>query len=133
MNLKSRYEEIEEIASYASELPDEAKEWLNSFVAEYVCADFKHGGEIVNTTKEDRRECWSKNNSRNRCAHTKEKACGSLNYIEDMSTRELADNLEDGNDYILKLDEAVFDEKSSNGETSGKKKTKHPNSTLSKR
>lgn len=129
LNLKSRYEEIEEISSYVHDLPEEAQAWMNSFVAEYVCADFRHGGEVVNTTKEDRRECWSKNNNRNRCIYNKEKSYGSLNYIEDMSNSEIADNMVVKNDYILQLDDAEFDESTE----TGKKKAKNPNSTLPKR
>lgn len=109
LNLKSRYEEIREISTYAHDLSTEDKAWLNSFVAEYVCADFKHGGEIINTTKEDRSECWSKNNSRNRCVFNKEKSYGSLNYIEDMSFSEMSDTMATPIDYILRLDDAEFD------------------------
>jgi len=45
MNLKSRYEEIEDVASYANTLSEDDKDWLNRFSQEYICGNFTHGGE----------------------------------------------------------------------------------------
>jgi len=129
LNLKSRYEEIIEIAGYADSLNKEDKEWLNSFVAEYVCADFKHGGEIVNISKEDRSICWAKNNNRNNCIFNKEKSYGSLNYLEELTIGELSDVMISDVDYILQLDDAEFDKSTK----TDKKNTKKPSSSLKKR
>lgn len=96
INLKSRYEEIEDIASYAKDLPEEAKDWLNRFTQEYVCANFKHKGEKIHTTEKLRKSCFNRNNARNRDVYTQQKAQNSLNYIEDYRTIE--ENIDDSGD-----------------------------------
>lgn len=86
MNLKSRYEEIEDLASYADSLPEEAKEWLNSFSNEEICANFKHNGPRINDVKDKKatKRIYDKNNARNRCIMTREKSQGTLNYLEEL-------------------------------------------------
>lgn len=76
----------------------------------------QHGGELINDTKEHRSVCWAKNNNRNECLYNKEKSYGSMNYIEDLSNAEVADNLVDKVDYILNLDDAEFNSKSKDSE-----------------
>lgn len=80
MNLKTRYEEIVDIASYFDTLPESAKEWMNSFVEESVNANFNHKGPKIYTKVEDKRAIYGRNNARNRDILTKVKACGK--YIE---------------------------------------------------
>lgn len=82
LNLKTRYEEIEDLASYAKDLPEDAKEWLNAFAEEEICANFNHRGPKLNTEVDEKRRCYRNNNARNRCIMTREKAQGTLNYIE---------------------------------------------------
>lgn len=84
LNLKTRCEEIEDLASYAHLLTDEDKAWLNSYAEEEICANFNHKGPKLND-KEDaatRSRIYNRNNQRNRCIFTQEKAQGCLESIE---------------------------------------------------
>ncbi len=83
LNLKSRYDEID--YDYIHLLNKDEKEWLNNFTEEYVNANFQHKGEAIMTTKEEKKERYNRNNSRNRCIYTKSKAGGKLSYLEDLS------------------------------------------------
>lgn len=96
-NLLTRQDELDDILSYSKDVPDQMteviladgttkmmnpKEWLNRFVEEEVHADFQHGGQILNRSKKDKKRVYNKNNARNRCIYTKEKAQGKLEYVE---------------------------------------------------
>lgn len=85
-NLKSRYNEIEDLASYANTLPEEAKEWLNAYANEEICANFNHKGPKLNDQSDPkvRSRIYNRNNERNRCILTREEAQGTLNYVEDL-------------------------------------------------
>lgn len=85
-NLKTRYEEISDVASYAHLLNEEEKQWLNSFMEEEVCANFDHKGIKLNDKNDaaTRSRIYNRNNERNRCIITREAAQGTMNYIEDM-------------------------------------------------
>ena len=78
--------------SYVDQLTDEEKDWLDRFSHEYVCGNFNHSGEILHNTDELRKDCYARNNRRNRDIHTQESAKGMLNSVEQMydhwSTRE---------------------------------------------
>jgi len=90
LNLKTRYEEIEDLASYAKTLPPEAREWLNNFSEEYICANFNHKGTKLHTTDQQRKGCYNRNNARNRCVFSRQKAQGedSMDYLEDLKNKE---------------------------------------------
>lgn len=88
LNLKSRYEEIEDIASYADQLTKEEKAWLNQFSQEYICANFNHGKKPLHDTKELKKSCYDRNNARNRCQLTRKKASGELQSIEELRHQE---------------------------------------------
>ena len=90
LNIKSRYNEIEDLASYADTLPLEAKEWLNRFAEEEINCNFKHAGEKLNDfeDKENRKRLWLRNNARNRCIYTKEESQQTLNYLADLEKDE---------------------------------------------
>lgn len=75
-NLKTRQEEIEDIASYANKLPKEAKQWLAKFADEYVGASF--GKNSLHKTKELKKSVYDSNNRRNRDIFTKAKAMNKL-------------------------------------------------------
>jgi len=85
-NLKSRYEEIEDLASYAHTLSKENQAWLNSYAQEEICANFNHNGQKLNDSSdpEVRRRVYNRNNQRNRCIMSREKSMGQLNYLEDL-------------------------------------------------
>jgi hypothetical protein len=82
VNLKSRQEEIDDIKSYFDQLTPAEKEWMNRFVEEEVHANMNHDGPKLNKSKKDRKRVYNKNNARNRCIYTKEKAKGMLEYVE---------------------------------------------------
>lgn len=90
LNLKSRYNEIEDLASYADTLPLEAKEWLNRFAEEEINCNFKHPGEKLNDfeDKENRKRLWLRNNARNRCIYTQQESQQTLNYLDDLKKDE---------------------------------------------
>ncbi len=178
LNLKSRYEELEDISEYFHTLPDEAKEWMNKYTENVVNASFdkKEDNNLVNleftrdllktyikdlkkdnpknkrvitfvnkylirrdnvpldiikdlffenderkqvrligklkkalleniknTKKREvnkvikliQKEVYNVNNSRNRCILTREKAGGSLNYIEELNENDQSMSNED--------------------------------------
>lgn len=73
------------------------KEWLNSFVEEHINANFKHKGVKLMKKKEEKRERYRANNSRNKDIYTREKAQGKLNYIEDVkdtASKDVADDFD---------------------------------------
>jgi hypothetical protein len=88
VNLITRKEEIEDVKSYFHKLSPEEKEWMNSFVEEEVCANFNHKGTKINKTKKDRKKIYDKNNARNRCIYTREKAQDKLKFMENLNDLE---------------------------------------------
>lgn len=178
LNLKSRYEELEDIGEYFHTLPPDAQKWLNNYTENFVNASFSKEDEdnlvnidftktlikeclknlkknttvskkvksfvnkylirsdnvpiqlikdlffednekkqlrllkklkeallnnIKNTKKREvnkvikiiEKEVYNTNNSRNRCILTKEKAAGTLNYIEELTENEQLSSSED--------------------------------------
>lgn len=75
-NLLSRQELISDF-DYLHKLNDKEKAWLNKFVEEEVNASFKHKNPL-NKTKKQRKVCYNRNNSRNRCLLTKNKMLGNV-------------------------------------------------------
>jgi hypothetical protein len=51
---------------YIDKLSPEEKKWLSNFNEEWLGANFNHGGEILHKKKEEKREIYNRNNSRNR-------------------------------------------------------------------
>lgn len=85
-NLKTRYEEIEDVASYAHTLNAEEKAWLNSFVEEEICANFDHKGIKLNDQNDPvtRSRIYGRNNQRNRCIMTRENAQNLMENVDDI-------------------------------------------------
>ena len=56
------------------------------FTKEYVNAeiDTKRPRKNLHRTKSMKKDCYDRNNARNRCIYTREKAQGALNYTEDI-------------------------------------------------
>lgn len=105
LNLKSRYEEIEDLESYANTLSDEDKAWLNAFSQEEICANFNHKGPKLNDQSDPkvRSRIYNRNNERNRCIHTIQKIQGklqSLNELDLDKEKECEDH--NGYDYVDK-------------------------------
>lgn len=82
VNLKTRKEAIEDVKSYFHKLTPEEKKWMNSFMEEENNANFNHNGPKLNKTKEEKKKIYNRNNARNRCIFTREKAQDKLNFIE---------------------------------------------------
>ncbi len=76
LNLKTRYDLVD--YDYIDSLTEEEKDWLNRFTEEYVHANFKHDGKVLQKTKKLKKACYDSNNSRNRDIFTKSKAAGQL-------------------------------------------------------
>jgi hypothetical protein len=104
-NLKTRQEEIEDLYDYVDKLNEEEKAWLNAFSNEEICANFNHKGPKLNDQSDPtvRSRIYNRNNERNRCIMTREKAQGCLNYIEDIDL----DNEEEAHNEETKEDEFI--------------------------
>lgn len=83
-NLLTRQEEVEDVRSYWNQLNDDEKAWMNKFMAEYNNAEgvADDDTEALHNTQELRKACRDKNNARNRCLYTQQKAQGKLKYTE---------------------------------------------------
>lgn len=121
LNLKTRYEEISDIASYFNKLPKEAKEWMHSFTEEWVNAKFDHKGQKIHKEVEQKRQIYNRNNARNRDILTKVKACGKYIEIDNPKSKKIS-NGENLEDYLIYR---VDEEKNSKAKTiKFKKKSK---------
>ena len=80
LNLKTRYEEITDVASYFNTLPEDAKKWIHSYTEEAINANFNHKGRKIIRKVEDKRAIYNRNNARNRDILTRAKASGQ--YVE---------------------------------------------------
>ena len=77
LNLKTRYELID--YDYINKLCEADKAWLNKFTEEYVNAslDTKDITNNFHNSEELKKDCYRRNNARNRDILTKAKACGN--------------------------------------------------------
>ena len=98
-NLKTRTDLID--YDYIDKLSDEEKEWLNKFTEEYINANVKKK-DALHKTKKQRKDCYDRNNARNRCILTKAKAAGKADSLDD-AIEIIDENLEDR--LIEELDE----------------------------
>lgn len=84
VNLKTRYELISDY-DYLDKLTDKEKSWLNKFTKEYVNADLdKKKGKNLHKTDKMKKDCYDRNNARNRCIWTKCKASGKFVSIDEV-------------------------------------------------
>lgn len=90
MNLKTRWEETYDIAEYVHKLDPEAKAWMNKFMGEYVGAslDTEDLSNNLHNTPALKKSCFDRNNARNRCIYTKQKAMGNLVDLESIKEAE---------------------------------------------
>jgi hypothetical protein len=76
---------------YLKKLNDAELKYLNQFMAEYVSGAFKkteegdYSSDNMHKTIEERRECYSRNNSRNRCGLTISNATGQTLRCDDIN------------------------------------------------
>lgn len=104
LNLKTRYELIE--SDYIDKLSEKEKAWLNKFNEEYVNSSLntKEPRKNLHRTKKLRKDCYDRNNSRNRDILTRAKASGTGIYLEDLKREDrLTSNPE--NKLIEELDQ----------------------------
>lgn len=85
LNLRSRFELLE--FDYKDKLNKKQKDWLNKFNEEYVNAslDSKNLSKNLHNTDKLKKDCYNRNNARNRDILNRGKASGTLNYLEDLS------------------------------------------------
>jgi hypothetical protein len=97
LNAKTRYEVLD--MDYLKKLSEDELVFMNQFMAEYVSGAFKkeedgeYSEENFHKTPEERRECYTRNNVRNRCAMTVASATGNLIKVDDIGS--LIDELTD--------------------------------------
>ena len=83
LNLKTRTDLID--YDYLDQLTPKEKKWLNKFTEEYVGAslDTENLKKNLHNTKELKKDCFDRNNARNRCILTLQKAQSRIEYIEE--------------------------------------------------
>lgn len=100
---------------YLKKLNKKELEFLNQFMGEYVSGAFKktkegeYSDENMHKTVEDRRECYTRNNTRNRCGLTVSNATGQTYRSDDITsfmdsltdTDLMADNINAFSDYVV--------------------------------
>lgn len=85
-NLKSRADLID--YDYIDKLSDKEKEFLNSFTEEFIGANLKHKGKKLHRSAKMKKDCYDRNNARNRDVLTKAAITGKKVYIEDAFSNE---------------------------------------------
>lgn len=97
LNARTRFEVLD--MDYLKKLDDAELNFMNQFMAEYVSGSFKkdekgqYSSENLHKTDEERRECYTRNNVRNRCGLTVSNATGQTYRADDIS--EFLDSLTD--------------------------------------
>jgi hypothetical protein len=87
-------------------LSDREKAWLDKFTTEYTNAGkLTKEHKPLHKTKALKKDCYDRNNSRNRCQWTRQKASIGAKYLEDNKSV-LVYNSEE--DLIKKIDQEVF-------------------------
>lgn len=77
---------------YLKKLDDAELQYLNQFMAEYVSGAFKktddgeYSSANLHSTIEERRECYTRNNTRNRCGLTISNATGQTYRADDITS-----------------------------------------------
>lgn len=100
---------------YLKKLDDAELKYLNQFMGEYVSGAFKKVGdeysdENMHKTVEERRECYTRNNTRNRCGLTVSNATGQTYRSDDITG--FMDSLTDADsmvDSVNAFSDYVFD------------------------
>ena len=88
LNLRSRFELID--YDYLDKLTKEEKTWLNKFTEEYTNAklDVVDLTKNLHNTQVLKKDCFDRNNARNRDILTRTKAAGETVYLEDIKGNE---------------------------------------------
>lgn len=93
-NLRSRTELLD--YDYLSKLTDKELKYLNKFTEEFVNAsvDVKKPWRNLHKSKKSMRECFNRNNARNRDVLTQQKAMGKHIYLDDIQDVGNLNNIE---------------------------------------
>jgi len=115
-NLKTRSDLID--YDYINQLSSKDKAWLDKFTKEYVNAslDSRNPKKNLHNTPELKKDCYDRNNSRNRDILTRAKASGSvIDYLELHKAELIENNNIEEKELIEGLDgvdsEVISDEK----------------------
>mgnify|MGYP003345048021 CR=1 FL=1 len=109
LNLKSRYELID--YDYVHKLSEEEKKWLNKFTEEYVNASLNTedlNSNLHNTT-DLKRDCYRRNNARNRDILTRAKASGNHVSTDDLLVSDKVLKVEIEENLLEKIGESLSD------------------------
>lgn len=85
---------------YIEKLSDEEKEWLSNFTEEYLGARLNHKGKKLHKTKRLKKDCYDRNNQRQRDIYNIKKVTGHLGMEDELVVPETGDNVED---YLIDL------------------------------
>jgi hypothetical protein len=87
LNLKSRTELLD--YDYLDKLDEKELEWLNKFTEEYVHAslDTERPRKNLHSTKAMRKDCYDRNNARNRDVLVRQKAQNKNVYLDDIKAK----------------------------------------------
>jgi hypothetical protein len=68
---------------YIDKLSDKEKEWLNHFMGEYLNANLKEGKKKLHRTKALKKDCFDRNNARNRDIYGRSRVGGKLDSLDE--------------------------------------------------
>jgi hypothetical protein len=78
---------------YLDQLSDKEKQFLHSFLEEYLGGNFQHSGKQLIKSKKKMRELWRENNSRNRDLYGLSKARGALFSLDEIGYNAVDQNM----------------------------------------
>ena len=107
LNLKTRYELLD--YDYINKLSEQEKRWLNDFTEEYINAslDSKNLENNLHNTDELKKDCYRRNNARNRDILTRAKASGSFVSIDEMRLNNKAVLIDKEEELLNKVDDDI--------------------------
>lgn len=117
LNLKTRYELID--YDYVHKLSEEEKKWLNKFTEEYVNAslDSVNLKNNLHNTDELKKDCYRRNNARNRDILTRAKASGNCVNIDELHLNKKSKKIDNQKDLLEKINSSLEDFKKSSSWT----------------
>lgn len=88
VNSRTRHEVID--FDYIDKLDHKTKQWLSNFMEEWISGNFQHDGRIFHKSKKSKRDCYNRNNARNRDAMSISQATGYLRYSDESKDAPIA-------------------------------------------
>lgn len=105
LNPKSRWELLD--FDYIGKLSEKEKDFLNKFAEEYIHGSFEHNRKDLHKTKKSKRECYNRNNARNRDLYTISRTNGWIANVDasanEIENQQFRDNTEDNLITLLDL------------------------------